>query len=219
VLGPLDAGPLAEVLAIAATRGAPVVATSQDTELAAFVASHPPALGGAHQVDNAKIAVAMARRAELSDSAIAEGLRLVRWPGRLETVHTPLGEVLLDAAHNPDGALALAAALRARGRDPQGVALVFGALGDKDYAGMLGLLAPHAAHRVYVAPEGRRPAELAALMALAEGGAASSVPEALGRGRKAVGARGLVVVTGSIFLVGAARAHLLGLPRDPAIAL
>ena len=144
----------------------------------------------------------------------------MRWPGRLESVHTPRGEVLLDAAHNPDGALALAAALKARGRDPRGVALVFGAMADKDYAGMLGLLAPHAAHRFYVAPEGRRPAEPAALAGTCGRERRVECARGVGaRARKAVGTAGLVVVTGSIFLVGAARAHLFGLPRDPAIAL
>ena len=49
--------------------------------------------------------------------------------------------------------------------------------------------------------------------------AGSGVPDALARARQLVGQRGLVVVTGSIFLVGAARASLLNLPTDPAIDL
>jgi hypothetical protein len=57
------------------------------------------------------------------------------------------------------------------------------------------------------------------MVRVAPGVAPGSLEVALDVGRKAVGAAGLVVVTGSIFLVGAARARILGLPRDPAIAL
>jgi dihydrofolate synthase/folylpolyglutamate synthase len=132
---------------------------------------------------------------------------------------TPDGEVLLDAAHNPDGAAALARALSARGRSREKVALVFGAMADKDYRGMLAELAPQAAWRVYVAPEGRRAAEPALLAETLAGQVAGSVEQALDFGRKAAGPDGLVVVAGSIFLVGAARAFLLGLEKDPAVAL
>jgi dihydrofolate synthase/folylpolyglutamate synthase len=48
---------------------------------------------------------------------------------------------------------------------------------------------------------------------------AGSADEAIGLGRRAVGPGGLLLVTGSIFLVGAVRAFLLGLPRDPPVAL
>jgi len=92
-------------------------------------------------------------------------------------------------------------------------------MADKDYASMLRALGPFAAHRIYVAPEGRRAADPAAMVEILSGTVATHAVEALGLGRKAVGRSGLVVVTGSIFLVGAARAHLLNLPRDPAIAL
>jgi dihydrofolate synthase/folylpolyglutamate synthase len=84
---------------------------------------------------------------------------------------------------------------------------------------MLAMLAPHANHRVYVAPEGRRATDPADLAAQCPGRIAHSLPEALEMARTAAGPSGLVVVSGSIFLVGAARAHLIGLPRDPAIAL
>jgi dihydrofolate synthase/folylpolyglutamate synthase len=92
-------------------------------------------------------------------------------------------------------------------------------MADKDAAAMLAVLAPHAEHRFYLAPEGRRATDPARLVELLPGQTAAGLPEALARARAAVGSGGLVLVTGSIFLVGAARAHLLGLPRDPAIAL
>jgi dihydrofolate synthase/folylpolyglutamate synthase len=72
---------------------------------------------------------------------------------------------------------------------------------------------------VYVAPEGRKAADPAELARLWEGTPAATVPEALARARQAVGASGLVVVAGSIFLVGEVRAFLFGLERDPAVAL
>ncbi|MET0593440.1 MAG: folylpolyglutamate synthase/dihydrofolate synthase family protein [Polyangiaceae bacterium] len=219
VLGPLDPESRAEIEICAARVGAPLRPTADDARLAAFVAAHPPGLAGRHQADNAKIAVALAEELEISPGAIARGLAAARWPGRLETLSTQSGEVLLDAAHNPDGALALAEALATRGRDRTEVALVFGAMADKDAVAMLDLLAPHAAHRIYVVPEGRRATDPATLAARAPGHIAASVPDALSRARSGVGPRGLVVVAGSIFLVGAARAELLGLVRDPVVAL
>jgi dihydrofolate synthase/folylpolyglutamate synthase len=219
VVGPLDPVSLAEVRALAETVGAPIRLTVGDDGLTSFVARHPPGLAGAHQVENAKIAVALAEELALPPDAIARGLERARWPGRLETISTPDGAVLLDAAHNPDGAHALAAALAEHACDPARLALVFGTMADKDAAAMLTILAPRARLRFYVAPEGRRATDPAGLVLHQPGVVASTVAEALARARAAVGRDGFIVVTGSIFLVGAARSHLLGLARDPAIAL
>jgi dihydrofolate synthase / folylpolyglutamate synthase len=219
VAGPLDPISCAIVRAEAERLGAPLWLTAEDGEIASFVDRHPPGLAGRHQIENAKIAVALAREVALPESAIASGLSTVKWPGRLEAIATPLGEVLLDAAHNPDGAAALAATLASHGRDPDRVALVFGAMADKDARSMLAVLAPHARHRFYVAPEGRRAIDPVLLAEHLPGVVARGIPEALDQARAAAGAGGSVLVAGSIFLVGAARAYLLGLPRDPAIAL
>ena len=219
VVGPLVPEAFTEVAARAEALAAPMRFSDRNAELTAFLDGHPPALEGAHQRENGKIAVLLGREAGLSDRAIAGGLRRVVWPGRLETISTNEGDVLLDAAHNPDGARALGAALEKKGILPSNVALVFGTMADKDYPTMLGSLAPLAAHRVYVAPDGRRAADPAAMVPIAPGVVAGSAQAALDLGRKAVGSAGLVVVTGSIFLVGAARALLLDLPRDPAVAL
>jgi dihydrofolate synthase/folylpolyglutamate synthase len=219
VLGRLLPVAFAEISARAQEVGAPILETVGDPALDAFVELHPPALLGAHQVDNARVAVALAHVLGLGERDIAVGLRDVRWPGRSETVRTPEGDVLLDAAHNPDGAQAVAAALAAQRLSPASVALVFGSMADKDSASMLAALGPHAAHRIYVPPEGRKAADPAALASLMPGQIAHDAAQALALGRKAVGPSGLVVVTGSIFLVGAARALLFGLERDPAVAL
>jgi dihydrofolate synthase / folylpolyglutamate synthase len=219
VVGPLEPDSMAEVTRIARTMQAPVTFAADDLELRAIVDAHPPALIGAHQIENALVASALAQTLDLGRDAIAAGLGAVCWPGRLEVIATQEGQVLLDAAHNPDGVRTLAGWLEARGAPSGRVALVFGAMADKDYAAMLCSLAPLAAHRVYVAPEGRKAADPAVLARLAPGTPVSSVSEGLRCARDRVGSDGLVVVTGSIYLVGAARADLLGLERDPPVAL
>lgn len=171
-------------------------------------------LAGAHQRDNARIAAVLGMRSGASTGAVEEGLADVKWPGRLERI----GNVLLDAAHNPDGAESLAAHLRALAIPPREVALVFGTLGDKDWGPMLDTLAPLAERRLYVAPSGasRDAIDPSAMAARHPGTVSPSLPDALGT----LGSGpSLVVVAGSMVLVGHARALLLGLPRDPPVAL
>jgi dihydrofolate synthase/folylpolyglutamate synthase len=218
-VGRLEPEARREIERVAREVGAHVVVAGNDPGVLRLLEGHPPALGGAHQLDNAAVAIAVARATGLDEVAIVRGLGEVRWPGRLESVTTSEGPLLLDAAHNPDGALALRAALSERRMPREQVALVFGAMADKDYAGMLASLGPLCGTRVYVAPEGRKAADPAELARLWEGTPAATVPEALARARQAVGASGLVVVAGSIFLVGEVRAFLFGLERDPAVAL
>jgi dihydrofolate synthase/folylpolyglutamate synthase len=161
------------------------------------------------------VAFALGRRIGASEDACVRGISSVRWPGRLETLETKEGPVLLDAAHNPDGAVALAHHLETLGKD---VTLVFGTLADKAWEEMIDVLAPHAARRVYAAPRGRAATSAEAIAARHPGEVAASVGEAYERARAAAG-KGLVVACGSIALIGELRARLLGLPRDPPIAL
>jgi dihydrofolate synthase/folylpolyglutamate synthase len=187
-----------------------------------------PSLAGAHQLDNAAVAAALCALAApgleaVTGRAIEEGIAATRWPGRLERLHDGAGEVLIDCAHNPDGARALAAHLEAigarDGRGPARTALVFGAVADKDWCGMLEAIGPGCAHRFFVEPGGRSPAPVDEMAHRFGGRAVESVAEALSRAREAVGAGGLVVVAGSIFLAGEVRAGLLGLVRDPPVAM
>jgi dihydrofolate synthase / folylpolyglutamate synthase len=219
VVGPL--GPEAAEVIYDAARGASIVplrALDSD-RIRTLLARHPPALPGAHQIENAAVAAALAEIVAIDQDAIGRGLASVDWPGRLETIATTDGDVLLDSAHNADGAHALAAELKKRDRPPSTVALLFGTMADKSWAEMLSCLAPAADHRVYVAPEGRTPTAPAAMAAAAGGTAAASLDEGLSIARRLVGASGLVVVAGSIFLMAAVRAKLLGLERDPPVAL
>jgi dihydrofolate synthase/folylpolyglutamate synthase len=184
-------------------------------------------LAGAHQRHNARIAATLGSRIGASAGDVEKGLADVHWPGRLERI----GNVLLDAAHNPDGAEALAAHLHTLSVAPSRVALVFGTLGDKDWRPMLDTLAPLAERRFYVAPSGasRNAIDPAAMAARHAGRVSPSLPEtlmALTDPREALAAPDstaspppLVVVAGSMVLVGHARALLLGLPRDPPVAL
>lgn len=208
VLGPMSPEVRAAIDEVARAQGATTTMLSADGPA-------PPRIGlaGAHQKDNARVAAELGRRIGAPARAIEEGIAAVRWPGRLERI----GDVLLDAAHNPDGAAALAAHVKTLGIAPEGVTLVFGTLADKDWRPMLDTLAPLAAHRVYVAPSGasRSVVEPSAMVARHAGAISASLPEAIDASRGG----GLTIVAGSMVLVGQARAMLLGLPRDPPVAL
>jgi len=203
----------AAAIAVAAARGARIV----DASTTALPAGIALGLRGAHQVQNAQVAVAVAREAKLPEHAIVAGLQNATWPGRFERLETKAGPVLLDGAHNEDGMRALVETLAVEGVRP--LVTVFGAMADKAWETTLGLLAPVSGTRVYVEPKGRAATPTEALAARFPGVEATSVDEALARARALAGPAGLVLVTGSLYLVGEARAVLLGLPRDPPIAL
>jgi dihydrofolate synthase/folylpolyglutamate synthase len=213
VLGPVSDEVRRAIDDVARRAGARTTLAAEETE-GIEVAS--PALAGAHQQDNARVAWVLADRIGVPVAARRAGLTNVRWPGRLERIAAADGAVLLDAAHNPDGARALS---RELARERRTVALVFGALADKAWPEMIDVLAPHAASRVYVEVKGRAATDPHAIAARAPGLVERTFAEAYARARAAAGPSGLVVVTGSILLAGEARAYLLGLPRDPPVAL
>ena len=173
---------------------------------------------------NLAVATTVARELGFSQEAMAQGIESMTWPGRNELLHRNGQELtLLDCAHNPDGAVALSHVL-----DPsvlgevesrREIALVFGALQTKNWRAMLRRLEQVAGHRVFVAPPLASAVDPREMAATINGEVASTITEALTRARNLVGSRGVVVVTGSTFLVGAARALLLGAPSDPAVDL
>ena len=202
----------------ARARGATTLVADEDDDALRFFAGNPRiGLAGAHQRDNACVAWVLGKQLGFAEAARASGIAEVRWPGRLERLEMADGPVLLDAAHNPDGAASLAAHLVAT--DPRTTALLFGALADKAWPGMIDALAPRAAHRVYVEPKGRAATDPRLIAARHAGDVAEGVLEGYARAREAVGPKGLVVACGSVFLIGELRAKLLGLPRDPPMAL
>jgi dihydrofolate synthase / folylpolyglutamate synthase len=129
------------------------------------------ALAGQHQVGNAQVAVCIAETLDAAglvvpSDAVRQGLAETRWPGRLERRRLTDGrDLLLDAAHNPEGAAALAAYLAAES-EPR--ALVFAAMDDKEFGPMLSLLTPHARALVLtraLTPRSADPAVLSAAVA------------------------------------------------------
>lgn len=116
----------------------------------------PLGLRGDHQVPNAVVAVRLLEEMEqqlpVTPASIIAGLRDVRWPGRLQMLEVPGGgRVLLDAAHNPAGAWALASYLKREFPEP--LPIVFGALRDKDVSLMLKALLPGASVMVMTQPD------------------------------------------------------------------
>ncbi len=175
-------------------------------------------LHGAHQADNAAIAVAAAEAflgRPLEAEVVASVLGRVTSPGRLEVMgHQPL--LLLDGAHNVAGAEALRAAI-AEGFPTGPRTLVVGLLREKDPAEMLEALGVvDAVHLVCCRPPSARalPPEEVAAAAVAAGmdpacvEVVDAVPEAVARALLVTGPDGQVVVTGSLYTVGAARAAL-----------
>jgi dihydrofolate synthase/folylpolyglutamate synthase len=181
------------------------------------------ALPGAHQVENAAVAAGlawqMAARWPAVAAAIPDGIAGARWPGRMERIERDGVTVILDCAHNPHGAAALAAALRREGIDPGRSALVFGALADKRWREALAILAGTGSRRYYAEPRGRAPAPLDALREAAPGEAVGDPRAAVRRALAESRPGDTVIVTGSIYLVGEVRAELLGIESDPVIAL
>lgn len=169
----------------------------------ATIVGHLP---GEHQAEN-MIAAAMAlRHLGIDWAAIAAGIGNARWPGRLETVHEN-PTVMLDGAHNLAGSKALTAYLRRF--YPDGVRLVFGVMRDKDVAEIATHLFALAAEIMLVAPDNPRampPGEIRTATGYAHARVGATVHEAV---EWALSGTKPAVITGSLFLVGEARALLL----------
>jgi dihydrofolate synthase / folylpolyglutamate synthase len=232
VAGHLPAEALTVVRRVAAERGAALVETATDTRGAADVVDGrarvtietptarygPVALGlrGEHQVANAMVAVRLLEAAAASGlsidrHAIEQGLSAALWPARLELLTLDEGRrVLLDAAHNPEGARALAAYLRRW--HPQRPPLVLGVMRDKNVAEIVRTLVPLVSQVIATeAPTPRaRPADdLAAHVR--EAGATDVIvePDAARAIDRALSMAPTICVAGSIFLVGAVRDGLV----------
>jgi dihydrofolate synthase/folylpolyglutamate synthase len=178
-------------------------------------------LVGRHQLRNVALAIAAAVElqeqgvAEISPETIARGIRQTRWPGRFQvlpaTAENP--EYVLDVAHNPAGAWALRSTLSAyqNAADGRDVTMVFGVMRDKAMQEITEILFPIAS-RVIVThannPRSASPEEIRQAAARLGDGVdledASDVAAALDRAKKVAGAKGLVVITGSIYIVGEA---------------
>jgi dihydrofolate synthase/folylpolyglutamate synthase len=179
------------------------------------------ALVGRHQLRNVALAVAAAEElskqgvAGVTAESIERGIRETRWPGRFQIVPARVGwpEIVLDVAHNPAGAWALRSALSER-YDDRPLIFVFGAMRDKAISEMTEILFPLAERVIATRAENPRSAspeeiQQAGSRTGTEIEAVTEVEAALERARDAASPAAVVVVTGSIYLVGEAM-RLLG---------
>lgn len=177
-------------------------------------------LHGAHQATNAACALAAVqayREGPLDPSAVRAAFARVRSPGRLELFTCDGVPVLLDGAHNPAAAATLARSLHELHGSRRRV-LVLGILTDKDIAAMLQILGGAADEVVVTTPDSPRAATTEQLrnacvaQGLAVTGVAEDVGAAVRMATDRAGRHGMVVVTGSLYTVGDARAALGGTP-------
>jgi dihydrofolate synthase/folylpolyglutamate synthase len=242
VLGPATAHVDAILTARAAEVGAPLVRVRESGADVVFcVTGAPSAPGGAttldvdgrfgrypdlaphaprYQAANAAVAVAAAEAAvgaPLDADAVRGALARIRFPGRFEVVRERPA-LVLDGAHNPQAASVLASAIDDAFPTARPV-VVLGVLSDKDAEGIIGALAPVADRFVVTRPASARAlpaAELAAEVRRVTGVAPVVEPDvrrALETARELAGERG-VVVTGSLYTVGEARALLRRRPSS-----
>ncbi len=173
-------------------------------------------LVGRHQLRNVALAIAAADELckqgfpGITAHSIEMGTRQTRWPGRFQRIAPRQGwpEIVLDVAHNPAGAWALRSALSERYED-RPLIFVFGAMRDKAISEIAEILFPLAERVIATRPENPRaasPDEIreAGRRTGAEIETIAEVKEAINRAREVAGERDLVVITGSIYLVGEA---------------
>jgi len=175
---------------------------------------------GAYQPGNALLAVTAAHVLGCREPAVREGIARAHWPGRFEVRRRPGGWLVLDGAHNPAGARALAESLAAYFGDTP-MTLVLGVLRDKDAPGIVAPLLGRARRVVLTAsanPRAARPDELRALVPPAlPVDVVASVAEALARAADPTVP--LVCVAGSLSLVGDALRSLAGDDKPCAVEI
>jgi len=167
-------------------------------------------LAGEHQVANAVVAAAALHRLGVGVREIERGIAAARWPGRLERV-SESPEIILDGAHNPAGARALAAHIEKFYAKRQ-VLMIYGAMRDKAIEEITGILFPHADDVIATAPQQTRAVDPETIRALAAHPRLQTAPDlavALDRARAGADDR-VIFITGSLFLIGEAMALLNG---------
>jgi len=179
-------------------------------------------LVGRHQLRNVALAIAAAEELSkqgfvITPGTIERGIRETRWPGRFQVISARNGqpEVVLDVAHNPAGAWALRSALSSYYEDRR-IVFVFGAMRDKAIGEISEILFPLAECVIATCAENPRsatPEEIreAASRVQTEMELSPDIRSALERARVLAAADGIVVVTGSIYVVGEAM-RALGVP-------
>lgn len=167
-------------------------------------------LAGEHQVENAVTAAVALRVMGVEVKPIERGIAAAKWPARLEPIATQ-PDIILDGAHNPSGARALAAYIE-RFYANRKITLIYGAMRDKAVAEMAGILFPCAHRVIATAPAQERAARPETIQALAgaEIRTAANVSEALRIALEGAGTEEAIFVAGSLFVVAEARSILTG---------
>jgi dihydrofolate synthase/folylpolyglutamate synthase len=170
---------------------------------------------GRYQVDNACLALATIECLRdtgiiVDEAAVRIGLDGARWEGRLELVARK-PDIYLDGAHNPASAQKLAATIREMKPAYRRFVLILGILQDKDYRGIITALVPLADHVVVTKPQYSRAMDVQALAAEIRKlhrsvETANTVSDAIATAGDKVSSDDLVLVTGSLYTVGDARA-------------
>ncbi len=174
-------------------------------------------LRGCHQKINATTALGAMEVLDdlgyhVSNEAMSDGLKEVDWPGRLEIVSSS-PRVILDGAHNPEGALALRESLK-NDFQYRHLILLLGIMKDKDVQSILNALSPLADHIILTRPHTDRSSSPELLRrALGRNGTKAEVIEdfkkAIDRGLFLTGPEDLLCITGSLYTVGEARTYFL----------
>jgi dihydrofolate synthase/folylpolyglutamate synthase len=228
VIGRLPNEAAARIVKVAAEMEAPILdahATTSDRK-------YPPlslALPGRHQLENAAVAVSILEKwsklvGHISTEAIVTGLTQCEWPARIEWLRIPAvargtssgeagagGELLIDAAHNPAGAAALASYLQDTGS--RKLPIVFAAMADKDVRNMIAPLLPVASAFIATSvpnARARTADQLAAeIRALAKGLPVEAVAAPEAAVARALEQSNRAVACGSIYMIGPLRARLI----------
>jgi dihydrofolate synthase / folylpolyglutamate synthase len=219
-----------ESRAVSAVPYVPPVSPGSESYLKGAVARYPlqvmgeeitveTPLLGRHQLRN--IALAIAAAEELANQgfpvtakSIEQGISQTRWPGRFQIIPatSETQEIIFDVAHNPAGAWALRSTLSAMYEDRQ-LTFVFGAMQDKAIREITEILFPVAARVILTPADNPRSATPAGIREASkrievEMEDAPNVPAALRRAKTVGGPGGVIVVTGSIYIVGEAMRSL-----------
>ena len=172
-------------------------------------------LAGRHQLRNLALAITAAEQLNqcgfrISPRHIEQGICMTRWPARFQVIPRTdeFPEIVLDVAHNPAGAWALRSALSTFYED-RPLTFVFGSMRDKAIGEIADILFPLADRVIATQAENPR---AASPEEIAEAGAhtqteilqENSMQAALERARSLAGSKGLIVITGSIYIVGEA---------------
>ena len=157
----------------------------------------------------------------VNEAAVRRGLEEARWEGRLERV-SKNPDIYLDGAHNPASAKMLAAALKDLRLDYRQLVLIIGILGDKDVRGIISELLPLADRVIVTKPDYSRALDVALLAKEVRSlhstvDSAQSLGQAIEKAKAAAGKDDLIVITGSLYVVGDARASIIQGP-PPALS-